>query len=176
MTSMFFHEAHDLLRILVVGVGAYMGLVAFLRATGKRTLSKMNAFDLVVTVALGSTLATVLLNRDVSLAEGLTAFLLLCLLQYVVAWSSVRSNRFQGFVKAEPALLFLRGRYLKNRLREERVTEEEILAAVRGQGVGDLSAVRAVVLETDGSMSVVTGAEAGLDALRPVQSQFRDEE
>jgi uncharacterized membrane protein YcaP (DUF421 family) len=41
-----------------------------LRVSGKRTLAKMNAFDLVVTVALGSTLATILLSADVSLAEG----------------------------------------------------------------------------------------------------------
>ena len=49
-------------------------LVIFLRLSGKRTLSKMNAFDLVVTVALGSTLATVLLTKDVALADGALAF------------------------------------------------------------------------------------------------------
>lgn len=53
---MFFDGWSDLLRILVVGSLAYAGLVGFLRVSGKRTLAKMNAFDLVVTVALGSTL------------------------------------------------------------------------------------------------------------------------
>ncbi len=96
-------------RVVVTCVLAYAALVALLRISGKRTLSKMNAFDLVVTVALGSTLATILLSRDVALAEGLVAFALLIGLQYVVAWLSVRSATVSRLVKAEPALLLYRG-------------------------------------------------------------------
>src|SRR5690606_23219959 len=77
----FFDSWSGLVRVLVVGTLAYAGLVLLLRITGKRTLSKMNAFDLVVTVALGSTLATVLLSKDVALAEGLLALALLSFLQ-----------------------------------------------------------------------------------------------
>ena len=74
---MFFTHWFDLARVLIVGVSAYAALVFLLRISGKRTLSKMNAFDLVVTVALGSTLATILLSKDVALAEGLLALALL---------------------------------------------------------------------------------------------------
>ncbi|MEH6717392.1 MAG: YetF domain-containing protein [Aurantimonas endophytica] len=166
---MFFDSWYDLWRIIVVGILAYAGLVFLLRVTGKRTLSKMNAFDLVVTVALGSTLATVLLSSDVSLAEGLLAFVLLCGLQYAVATASVHSERFQSIIKAKPSLLFHNGRFIGPMLREERVTEEEILAAVRSQGHVDLDKVLAVVLETDGSFSVLTGASpSGSSALRTV--------
>lgn len=164
---MLFDGWHDLLRLLIVGVCAYVGLVGLLRMTGKRTLAKMNAFDLVVTVALGSTLATVLLSSDVSLAEGLTAFALLCGLQYVVAKASIRSERFQKLIKADPSLLFYRGRFLSVPMRAERVTAEEVLAAVRAQGIADLDSVDAVVLETDGSFSVVAGGRGeGVDSLR----------
>lgn len=68
-----------------MGVLAYVALVVLLRVSGKRTLSKMNAFDLVVTVALGSTLATVLMAKDVALAEGVFAFALLIGLQLFVS-------------------------------------------------------------------------------------------
>lgn len=74
---MFFDNWLGLVRILVVGTLAYLALVMLLRVPGKRTLSKMNAFDFVVTVALGSTLATVLLSETVALVEGVTAFMLL---------------------------------------------------------------------------------------------------
>lgn len=168
---MLFDGWDDLWRILVVGVGAYAGLVVVLRLTGKRTLSKMNAFDLIVTVSLGSTLATVFLNRDVALAEGLFALALLCLLQYAVTFLSVRSERFQGLVKAEPSLLALRGRFLAGPMRRERVTEEEIFAALRAQGVGDLGGVAAVVLETDGSISVVPATEGEPDTLAHVKGR-----
>ncbi|HEX2017820.1 MAG TPA: YetF domain-containing protein [Aurantimonas sp.] len=167
---MFFDNWYGLLRVLVVGILAYSGLVFMLRVTGKRTLSKMNAFDLIVTVALGSTLATVLLTSSVALAEGLLAFALLCGLQYVVAMASVRSERFQSIIKAQPSLLFHNGRFIGPMLRKERVTEEEILAAVRSQGHADMEKVSAVVLETDGSFSVLTGSgSSGSSALRTVK-------
>lgn len=157
---MIFDGWDDLFRLLIVGVCAYAGLVGLLRVTGKRTLAKMNAFDLVVTVALGSTLATVLLSSEVSLVEGLFAFALLCGLQYVVAMASIRSERFQSLIKADPSLLFFRGRFLSATMKTERVTEEEVLAAVRSEGIADLDTVNAVVLETDGSFSVIAGERA----------------
>ena len=81
---MFFDDWGGLVRVAVVGLLAYIGLVLLLRISGKRTLSKMNAFDLVVTVALGSTLATILLSSAVALAEGLLAFVVLISLQFAV--------------------------------------------------------------------------------------------
>jgi uncharacterized membrane protein YcaP (DUF421 family) len=152
---MLFDTWGEIRRVVIVGVLAYVALIALLRVSGKRTLSKMNAFDLVVTVALGSTLATILLSQDVALAEGVTAFALLIGLQFVVAWLSVRSKTVARFVKAEPSLLVYRGEMLDGALRAQRVTHEEILAAVRAQGVASLAAVEAVVLETDGSFTIV---------------------
>ncbi len=166
---MFFDGWSDLLRVLVVGVCAYGGLVLILRVTGKRTLSKMNAFDFVVTVALGSTLASAVLSSDVSISEALLAFALLCGLQLAITFASVRSRRVQHFVKSEPALLVHRGVLLRDALRRERVTEDEVLAAVRATGKPALASAFAVVLETDGSFSVLDAPDSGsADTLRHV--------
>lgn len=166
---MFFDDWPGLLRVLVVGTLAYAALVLALRISGKRTLSKMNAFDLVVTVALGSTLATVLLSQSVALAEGVLAFLLLIGLQYAVAWLSVRFPSFQALVKAEPRLLFHGGRMLQAALRNERVAREEVMAAVRAAGYDSLEQVEAVILETDGTFSVIARrADGGASALANV--------
>lgn len=168
---MFFGDWFSLLRVIVVGTLAYAALVLFLRVSGKRTLSKMNAFDLVVTVALGSTLATVLLSKDVALAEGLLAFALLIGLQYAVAALSVRSRAWRNLVKSEPRLLMYRGEMLQDALRDERVTPEEVRAAVRATGLADLPQVHAVVLETDGTFSVVEDRPAaGATALQDLDS------
>ena len=157
---MFFDGWDDLWRLLVVGLGGYAGLVLVLRLTGKRTLSKMNAFDLVITVAFGSTLAAVLTSQSVSLSEGLLAFTLLCLLQFAVAFFSSRFSWFEQMVKAQPALLYFKGRFLDAALKKERVSREEVVAAVRGQGAADMGEIDAVVLETDGSFSVISGAHS----------------
>lgn len=155
MERIFFSGWESLLRTLVVSVLAYVTLIVFLRISGKRTLSKMNAFDLVVTVALGSTLATVLLTKDVALADGALAFALLIGLQFVVTWSSVRSEWIRRLVTGEPRLLVYRGEFLAAELRRARVTDEEIRAAVRAAGLASLEDVEAAVLETDGSFSIV---------------------
>jgi uncharacterized membrane protein YcaP (DUF421 family) len=169
---MLFQSWTGLGRVLLVGTLAYAALVLLLRISGKRTLSKLNAFDLVVTVALGSTLATVLLSKSVALAEGVLALCLLVSLQYAIAWLSVRSSGFQGLIKAEPTLLVHRGRFLAGAMRAERITREEILAAVRASGDPDQGQIAAVVLETDGSLSVVPNAGAGaipaLDTVRRI--------
>lgn len=155
MESMLFSGWESLLRTLVVGMLAYVSLVVFLRISGKRTLSKMNAFDLVVTVALGSTLATVLLSKDVALAEGALAFALLIGLQFVVTWSSVRARWVRQWVTGEPLTLLYRGEFLPAALRRARVAQDEVRAAVRSAGLASLNEAEAVVLETDGSFSVV---------------------
>jgi uncharacterized membrane protein YcaP (DUF421 family) len=150
-----FNGWDSLLRTAVVGVLAYVSMVFLLRVSGRRTLSKMNAFDLIVTVALGSTLATVLLTKSVALAEGILAFVLLIGLQYVITWSSVRIRWVRQLVTGEPALLFYRGAFLRQALRSARVTEDEVRASIRSAGLLAMQEVEAVVLETDGSFSVV---------------------
>jgi uncharacterized membrane protein YcaP (DUF421 family) len=158
-------------RILVVGPLPYVALVAILRISGKRTLTKLNAFDLVVTVALGSTLATVLLNKSVSLAEGVLALAILVILQFAITWLSVRSPGFGSLVKSEPTLLVRQGQFLDRAMRTQRITREEVMAALRSNGVPDAARVAAVVLETDGTITVITDAggdadEATLETVR----------
>lgn len=163
MQNVFFDGWSGLLRTLIVGVLAYGLLVVFLRLSGKRTLSKLNAFDFVVTVALGSTLATMLLTKDVALVEGALGLALLIGLQFLVSWSSVRLDWFRRAVRSEPALLARRGVVLPDAMRRERISEGEIFAAIRSAGVRDLAAVDAVVLETDGSLSVLHGDNGNSD-------------
>lgn len=155
IAEMLFQDWHDLLRVLLVGSLAYPAMVLFLRVSGKRTLAKLNAFDLVVTVAMGSILATILLNSSVTLAEGLVALLLLIGLQFLVAWLSVRFPRFSDLVKSEPTLLLHQGRLLEDAMRSQRVTHAEMLAALRAGGAAGPESAASVVLETDGTLSVV---------------------
>ncbi|HEV7251743.1 MAG TPA: YetF domain-containing protein [Mesorhizobium sp.] len=165
---MFFDSWSDLGRVLVVGTLAYVSLVLILRISGKRTLSKLNAFDLVVTVALGSTLSTVLLSKDVSLAEGVLALSLLIFLQFVITWTSVRSEGFQNAVKSEPTLLLHNGQFLEGAMRKQRITRDEVLAALRASGTQSPENTAAVVLETDGSLSVIQASGSLEQATLPV--------
>lgn len=159
--TFFFGGWEPIARIVVVGTLAYAALVLLLRATGKRTLVQMNAFDFIVTVALGASFGRILTARSVALAEAVTAFLLLIFLQYAVTWLQIRSPRFARFVTAPPTLLLYRGRLLHGNLRHARVTEAELRTAIREHGAGSADQVEAVVLESDGSFAVVKASQAG---------------
>ena len=152
---MLFDNWAGILRILIVGPVAYAALVVMLRVSGKRTLTKLNAFDLVVTVALGSVLATVILSKSVPLLEGILALALLIGLQFAITWLSVRVGWVDKLVKSEPTLAFSNGSFLDGPLRRQRLTESEIVSAMRASGHPEAQDVAAVILETDGSLSVL---------------------
>jgi uncharacterized membrane protein YcaP (DUF421 family) len=156
-------------RTALTGVAAYVALVVVLRLSGKRTLAKMSAFDLVVTIALGSTLASVITSDRLPLINGLLALALLVFLQFAVAWANVRSARFRRLVKSKPTLLLRDGVLRHDALRRARITPDEVLAALRSAGMRRLGEAGAVVLEADGSLSVVPS-----DGLLPPDGTLRD--
>lgn len=143
------------LRVLIIAPAAYAALVVILRLSGKRTLSKLNAFDLIITIAIGSTLASIITSKSLALVEGLTALALLVAMQFVVTTLSVRLEPLNTLIKAEPALLLRDGRLLTAAMRRQRITEGEIQAAARAAGVLRLEALEAVFLETDGSLTAL---------------------
>jgi uncharacterized membrane protein YcaP (DUF421 family) len=100
-------------------------------------------------------LATVLLSKDVALVEGALAFAFLIAIQFGITWLSVRSPVVRHLVKAQQTLLLSRGQFMPEVMKSQRVTESEIRAAVRSVGIGALEEVEAVVVETDGSFSVI---------------------
>ena len=152
---MWFDSLSDLLSVLAVGTAAYVAVVIVLRLSGKRTLAQLNAFDLVVTVALGSTLSAAVLDSTVAWAEGVVAFVLLAGGQFLIAFITSRWPSARTVATASPAVLVRDGVVLTENLRRQRMTESEMRQAVRASGAGGLSGIAAIVLETDGKLSVV---------------------
>lgn len=158
---MIYDNVSGLVRVLVVAPLAYVWLVALLRVSGKRTLAQLNAFDFIVTVALGSTLATIALSSTVAWAEGALTLALLAALQFLVAWLAVRFSWIRRTLTSEPALLVCNGRPIPTAIARERISEQSLHQAIRSAGAGGLELVTAVVLETNGTLSVVTRDKVG---------------
>jgi uncharacterized membrane protein YcaP (DUF421 family) len=157
----WFDSWSGILRVLIVGAASYAALVLLLRVSGKRTLGQLNAFDFIVTVALGSTLATILLSSDVAFLEGLAALGILSGLQFIVVWTSSHMPGARGVLTSRPVALVISGELQHAQLRRNRLSESEVLQAVRATGSGDLSDIAAVVLETNGSLSVIPKNKLG---------------
>jgi len=161
---MYFHDFAGLFHVFFSGIFAYAILVVFLRISGKRTLSKMNSFDFVVTIALGSTLAATIVNTSIPLLEGMVAMGVLVGMQYLVTLACIRDKNVKRVVTGEPSLLFYQGDFLSDRLQETRVMKDEVISIIRSAGCATLKEAHAVVLETDGSLSVVKGGAGAEDS------------
>lgn len=166
---MWFESWSAVLRVLLVGSAAYVTLVVLLRLAGKRTLAKLNAFDFVVTVAIGSVLASAVVSQDVPWASALAGMTVLVAGQVLIARLTSWLPGGRHAVNAEPTLVAVHGRVDEEAVSRHRLTRSEVLQAVRSAGAGGLDQVAAVVLEPDGTLSVVPASSLGdASALSPV--------
>lgn len=153
---MWFDDWQTIFQIILKAAIGFAAIVALVRLSGKRTLARFNAFDMVLVFTVGSILATMILDNGTSVAGGLAGLATIFFLQFAASFLSVRSASFRRIVKSDPTLLVYDGEYLRDAMRRVRVAEVEVQAALREQGVHDLADVKAMVLETEGRISVLT--------------------
>ena len=153
---MWFDDWASLVTIAGKAVIGFAGLVLLLRVGGKRLLAKLNAFDMVVTFTVGSLLASMIISSEVSVADGMVALSVLLGLAVTTSFLSTRSAAFRHLIKSQPTLLVYDGEYLQANMKRERIAKVEIAAVMRSQGVHNLKDVKAMVLETEGDISVLT--------------------
>lgn len=166
---MFFVSWESIIRTALSTVMAYALMIFMLRLSGKRTLAKMNAYDFIVTIALGSSFATVALSKDVAISDGAVVFLLLILMQYIITWLSVRNSTIKNLMTSQPTLLLYKGELFDQLVKKERITIDEIYTAMRKVGIAELKDVDIIVLETTGDITVVGKITGDIDkALKDV--------
>ena len=141
----------------------YLTLILFTRLSGLRSFSKMSAFDFAMTIAVGSIMASVILLERPSMIDGALGLGGLFALQALVAFLRRKSSRFSSLIDNEPKLLMLDGEILYDALAKTSVTEEDLIANLRGANVLNYKQVRAVVLETTGDMSVLHSESADIE-------------
>ena len=154
-SSAWFESWDSLYKILISTLVGYALLILFVRIFGKRSTSKMNNFDWIVTVSIGSIMASGTLLNSVTIAQSATAIFVLLSLQWIVTKLSVVWRGFSDFIRAEPTILVENGEYCRAAMRKQRVSEAEIQAAIRQQGVPDLSDIRWVILESNAGITVL---------------------
>lgn len=155
-------DFEGLLRVVLSAVLTYATVVVFIRVAGKRTTSRMNNFDWIVTVAIGSIVASTIVLKDLPVLEGLLAVVTLLVSQFVVTKLSVYAQSFATVLHASPTLLYFKGTFLSEAMKKERITKAEVLAAVREAGIDRMENVAAVVLESDAKLSVVSAGNSPL--------------
>jgi uncharacterized membrane protein YcaP (DUF421 family) len=126
------------------------------RVVGRRELSSMEPFDLILLVVMGDLVQQGVTQSDYSLTGATTVIVTLALLTMATAYLSFRVRRLRPVLEGEPIVLVADGRVLERNLRRERMTVEEVEAEARQAQIGSLADVRFAVLETNGRISFVT--------------------
>ncbi|QPG04575.1 DUF421 domain-containing protein [Salinimonas marina] len=157
----FFQSWPELWRVLITAVATYLICVAFVGVFGKRSNAKMNNFDWIVTVAMGSILGSAVLLKKVVIVEVALALFVLLLLQYTFTLLSVRFTWFHKLMNKSPALLYYDKHFISSALKKERVTEQEVLMGMRAHGFTHKDQVKAVILEPNGDLSVLPSSVPG---------------
>lgn len=155
METIWFESWDSRLRIIFVTTIAYTTVVLLLRVSGKRTLAKMNAFDFVVTIALGTILTSVVLNSEIPFADGITAFLVFIEFQYLFTWLSVRLKPVKILITSKPSLIFYKGEFNYKALKKVRITVEEVHSSTRINGFSTLNEIDIIILETTGEITII---------------------
>ena len=126
------------------------------RAVGRRELSSLEPFDMIMLVVIGDLVQQGVTQSDYSLTGATTVIATLALLTVATAWLSFRVRRLRPLLEGDPVVVVADGRVHERTLRRERMTVEEVEAEARLQQIASLEDVRFAVLETSGKISFVT--------------------
>lgn len=130
-------------------------LLLLTRIIGKRELSSLQPFDLILLIVLGDALQQGLTQDDYSLTGAVLVVGTIAVLQVCVSWFSYRFPRARPILEGEPLVIVQDGKVIERNLKRERLTVEEITEAARKQQIAHLAEVRFAVLETDGEISFI---------------------
>lgn len=156
-------EPDRLLHIFLSSLVFFVFIIVVTRISGKRTTGNMNNFDWIITVGIGSLMASGILLRNVSMLDAMVAVASLAGLQWVTTWSVMHSSRVARLVKPLPRVLMKNGAVQREDMRRERIAHEELEAALRSAGLERSGTAAWVVIESNGQLSVIPKRSAGRD-------------
>jgi uncharacterized membrane protein YcaP (DUF421 family) len=125
------------------------------RVAGRRELSTLEPFDVILLVVLGDLVQQGITQSDQSVTGTLIVISTITLLSVAVSWMSFRSRKVRLATEGEPLILVQDGQIIERNLRRERLTRGDLEEAARGQQVGSLADIRWAILEKEGSISII---------------------
>jgi uncharacterized membrane protein YcaP (DUF421 family) len=147
-------DLQELLMTAVRSAGVYALMLVVLRVLGKRTIGNFSAFDLLVALMLGEVVDEMIYG-DVTFGQGTVAIATLALLEYGNSWLSYKSRRANQVLEGQPVVIVENGRLQRQGMRQERMNDTDVMAALRLHGITDVHEVKRAFVEVDGVVSVL---------------------
>ena len=140
--------------VLRAAIGFFF--VLFLtRVVGRRELSSLEPFDLILLVMIGDLVQQGITQNDFSVTGMLLVGGTIAVLTVATSYTSFKFRRLRPVIEGEPVIVLEDGEPIDRNLARNRITHEELAAAARQQGIPTLADVRWAVLETSGSISFI---------------------
>jgi uncharacterized membrane protein YcaP (DUF421 family) len=141
--------------IVLRAIVLYAFIVFVMRVIGRRELSSMTPFDLVLLIVLGDAIQQGLTQDDYSVTGAILAVATIATLQVFTSYLSFRSKRARTVLEGEPIVLVDHGEIVQRNLKRERMTEDEVAEEMRQQQIGSLDEVEWAIIEANGSISFI---------------------
>ena len=141
--------------IVFRGIFVFVFLYALMRMIGRRELSSLEPFDLILLIVLGDAVQQGLTQDDYSLTGAFLAIGTIAVLQLVVSYANFRFPKLRPVLDGEPIVVVQDGKPIEKNLRRERVTIEDLAAAARKQSIAKIDDVQWAVMETSGAISFI---------------------
>ena len=148
-------SAHRVLVQAIKTLIVFVLLVVGFRLLGKREAAQLNVYDLAMLMALANAVQNAMINNDNTLGGGVVAALVLLLANRLLNVVIVRSPKVERALVGEPVLIVSDGVVLQGAMERQGITRDQLEAALREHGYDSLDGIHSVILEVDGSMSVV---------------------
>lgn len=146
--------------IVLRGIAVFFFLYVLMRVIGRRELSTLQPFDLILLVVLGDSVQQGLTQDDYSLTGAFLAVGTIAMLQLVVSYANFRFPRLRPILDGEPIVIVQDGKPIERNLKRERLTGDDLAEAARRQGIGNLDDVAWAVIETSGAISFIKKSDA----------------
>ena len=141
--------------IVLRATDIFFFLVFVTRVMGRRELSSLTPFDLILLIVMGDAIQQGLTQDDYSVTGAVIAVSTIAALQVGTSYVSFRSARAREVLEGLPLVLIQDGKLIEHNLRRERLDEDEVAAEMRLQQIGTFDEVQWAILETNGSMSFI---------------------
>jgi len=146
--------------IVFRGIFVFVFLYVLMRMIGRRELSSLEPFDLILLIVLGDAVQQGLTQDDYSLTGAFLAIGTIAVLQLVVSYANFRFPKLRPVLDGEPIVVVQDGKPIEKNLRRERVTIEDLAAAARKQSIAKIDDVQWAVMETSGAISFIKKSDA----------------
>jgi uncharacterized membrane protein YcaP (DUF421 family) len=141
--------------IVFRGIFVFFFLYVLMRMMGRRELSSLEPFDLILLIVLGDAVQQGLTQDDYSLTGAFLAIGTIAILQLAVSYANFRFPKLRPVLDGEPIVVVQDGKPIEKNLRRERVTIEDLAAAARQQNIAKIEDVQWAVMETSGAISFI---------------------